>query len=338
MRSVHLVLLTIAGVAGHGALERPAPRNAGINATTEEQMKGCTPCAVSCMWFNQGCGIGCDSCTGIAESGDANFRDLCPEKSMTPTLPDDLRTMNWNGVESGSEEDLFKYRPWRRPGSAPVFDSCGMSGGSPYPNIIGAGGIPPPGTEAGDKGSALPPIYEKTTWKAGDLAEVRWGISANHGGGYSYRLCPSGSTLDEECFNRVHLDFNGTTQWLRFANGSQFEIPAKSVSEGTFPEGSMWRMNPVPPCSGERAGFNELGCDEGPQFQPPPGCNERCWGYQSGDSVQPGVEDTEREIPSVVDLVKIPEDLTPGDYVLSFRWDCEHTYQIWTSCGDVTIV
>merc|ERR1712232_150769 len=39
----------------------------------------------------------------------------------------------------------------------------------------------------------------------------------------------------------------------------------------------------------------------------------------------------------IVDRVRVPSDLPPGDYVLSFRWDCEQTKQIWSSCSDVTI-
>merc|ERR1711934_802071 len=34
---------------------------------------------------------------------------------------------------------------------------------------------------------------------------------------------------------------------------------------------------------------------------------------------------------------KIPENLPSGKYVLSFRWDCEQTPQIWAQCADVTI-
>merc|ERR1712100_843075 len=40
---------------------------------------------------------------------------------------------------------------------------------------------------------------------------------------------------------------------------------------------------------------------------------------------------------NLIDKVQIPADLTPGDYVLSFRWDCEQTPQIWNNCADVTI-
>ena len=39
----------------------------------------------------------------------------------------------------------------------------------------------------------------------------------------------------------------------------------------------------------------------------------------------------------IVDKLKIPEHLIPGDYVLGWRWDCEESTQIWSSCSDVTI-
>ena len=40
---------------------------------------------------------------------------------------------------------------------------------------------------------------------------------------------------------------------------------------------------------------------------------------------------------AVEDALKVPADIAPGDYVLSYRWDCEATSQIWQSCSDVTI-
>lgn len=39
----------------------------------------------------------------------------------------------------------------------------------------------------------------------------------------------------------------------------------------------------------------------------------------------------------IVDHVLIPHDLPPGDYVVGFRWDCEETAQVWSSCADVSI-
>jgi methionine-rich copper-binding protein CopC len=40
---------------------------------------------------------------------------------------------------------------------------------------------------------------------------------------------------------------------------------------------------------------------------------------------------------SIVDEVVIPKSLAAGDYLLSWRWDCEQTHQIWQNCADVSI-
>merc|ERR1712025_548967 len=84
-------------------------------------------------------------------------------------------------------------------------------------NNEGPGGHPPPGYEWGDKGSKLP-ITEKTQWTAGSTVEVSWGIAANHGGGYQYRLCPKSEPLTEECFQRTPLPFKGM-QSFKWAAG-----------------------------------------------------------------------------------------------------------------------
>ena len=53
----------------------------------------------------------------------------------------------------------------------------------------------------------------------GELAEVGWSMTANHGGGYSYRLCkipedgPRG--LTEECFQRTPLFFASNQQCVQ---------------------------------------------------------------------------------------------------------------------------
>ena len=38
------------------------------------------------------------------------------------------------------------------------------------------------------------------------------------------------------------------------------------------------------------------------------------------------------------DVVKIPSSLPPGKYVLGWRYDCEATAQVWSSCADVMLV
>merc|ERR1711920_1123359 len=39
---------------------------------------------------------------------------------------------------------------------------------------------------------------------------------------------------------------------------------------------------------------------------------------------------------NIIDKLQLP-DLEPGEYVLSFRWDCEQSPQIWSGCSDITI-
>ena len=40
----------------------------------------------------------------------------------------------------------------------------------------------------------------------------------------------------------------------------------------------------------------------------------------------------------LVDQLRVPAHLPEGKYVLSWRWDCEETPQVWNSCADVTVV
>ena len=48
--------------------------------------------------------------------------------------------------------------------------------------------------------ATLLPIAAPTAWSAGGTAEVAWQVTANHGGGYSYRLCPKSEVITEACF------------------------------------------------------------------------------------------------------------------------------------------
>ena len=41
---------------------------------------------------------------------------------------------------------------------------------------------------------------------------------------------------------------------------------------------------------------------------------------------------------AVEDELAVPADIPAGEYVLGWRWDCEATSQVWSSCADITIV
>jgi len=205
-------------------------------------------------------------------------------------------------------------------------DSCGVAGGHQPPNG-GFGGIYVNTTHAklGDHGSkVLPKFPTGVNWKAGSDYEVTWSIEANHAGGYLYRLAPAGGPLTEEQFNKIPLEFVGL-QGFRWGGGpsnggSELFFAGTYVEDGTLPVGSKWSLNPVPRF--DHGAAQKPKCNET--------ATERCTGMIDGSNAQPDLE--------IVDRIRIPLGLEPGDYVLGWRWDCEESNQIWASCSDVTIV
>merc|ERR1719436_397637 len=219
-----LVALAFVGAAGHGVIyEPPARQSFGMNFL----LPGCAGGA--CLWFNQGCSIGCPNATGKGT--------VYPDKPdcknpAEPTLNDKrLRTWNLNNLLG----DYTKHHPWRYPGSAPVEDPCGLAGGWYTKGQAGNGGEAPPGIPQGAHGKTYPKLLEQTVWVAGSVVDVAWGITANHGGGYQYRLCKADSELTEECFQQNPMEFIGDVQWIQHGSGmdttQREEIPAVRVGE-----------------------------------------------------------------------------------------------------------
>lgn len=266
-------------------------------------------------------------------------RSICKNPIRQPTMCDpNLRTINTN-AKCGGPDDYYYYAPWRYPGAAPVIDSCGVAGGRLPGQGAGAAGADYQNTsfaKLGDVGSKLPPLLSGTVWTAGSSVEVAWTVKAYHGGGYQYRMCPANDSLDETCFQKTPLDFVGK-QSLRWGGvgGKQIWFNGTYVTEGVIPPGSMWAKNPVP---GGPWGYKLHGAT----FQPKCNESELCRSYTnekapfmtcecSGEGVG--------DIPTleIIDTIKIPADLAPGQWVLSWRWDCEESTQVWNSCSDVTV-
>jgi len=257
-----------------------------------------------------------------------------------------LRTVNTQ-AECGGPDDYYAYSPWRAPGAAPVIDSCGSAGGRFPGQGIGGAGANYQNTSLarqGDMGSSLPAMESQATWTAGLVYEVSWTVSANHGGGYAYRMAPADGPLTEETFGKMPLDFVGNSI-LRWGGdkSTQLEFDSKGkgwqTNVGTTPPGSMWRKDPIPSGLWQR---------EGPAFEPacteteeclagyskfpalPPMGTCKCTGFSNGGgTLLPNLE--------IVDQVLIPAGTPAGRYVLQWRWDCEESDQIWISCADVNI-
>lgn len=174
------------------------------------------------------------------------------------TLPQTARSMEPEVV--GGKYDVWRTHPWRAPGTAPVFGSgCGVAGGHPTLSFAN-GGVPPFGIPIGLDGAFLPQVGDvaPARWRKGQTAEVAWAMSANHAGGYAWRLCKvfdgtEGETEDasevtESCFQAGHLRFAEDDSFALWPNGSRFVLPNKIVKNGTHPRGSEWKRVPVPTC------------------------------------------------------------------------------------------
>merc|ERR1719174_185387 len=182
--------------------------------------------------------------------------------------------------------------PWRSPGTAPVRSPCGN-------NIFHRD------LDALD----LPPNADKVTWAAGSVVEVASAVFVNHGGGWSYRLCPKSSEITEECFQKHPLPFVGDSAVTHFTDGREIAIPSRHTKD------KLWSRNQIP---AHHQGHDDPTLD----FDMPStmtGQAVESWDY------------------SIKEEVSLPADLAPGEYFLQWRWDAEIEPQVWLSCADVTI-
>ena len=170
----------------------------------------------ACFFFSSGCSIGCPTCDGVtrgpipcssnAHNGSCHDgcggmrplgHDTCQRKmnvcglNVSATICDRaLRTLNID-APCGSETDWYYYSPWRRPGSAPTFDACGLAGGASQQAGYGVQYKQTKFAKQGDRGSRLPRTphsfnqpepaegSQPWLWTAGTPAEVSWAIAAN---------------------------------------------------------------------------------------------------------------------------------------------------------------
>lgn len=277
-----LVATGVVGVAGHGAMINPAPRSAhGQTLDAANKCGSSNPYSKAgryageycgngclgdaCLYYQVGCYVGCGTCALTGKDLYPTAADLARAgncKPIEPTLGGgdpaherELRTHNIDNLSAMG--DWTRPNPWRAPGSAGLaretFEPCGVnSGGSAH------GGLPPTTAQdvpTGGPGTDLPSLGSTATWAAGSVVNATWALYANHGGGYSYRVCKKGADKNgkqtEACFQQTPLDFATQESTVVYTDGSRapFTIPAVTTSKGTFPAGSQWRKNPIPMCN-----------------------------------------------------------------------------------------
>merc|ERR1719150_983030 len=267
---------------------------------------------------------------------------------------------------------IFGQNPWAYPGSAKTNSPCGTFGGNPdgcpglspgEPCYGGGFGYGPDARVAYKKSSKelgeAYPAYEDfpvnleniltTKVEAGGVLDANFVIQANHGGGYAYRLCrvPDDgdmTKLTEECFQAGHLDFADDYSWIQWGSNKEDSLKFKATrsNNGTFPKGSTWTRDPIPACGSPDGGvFTESGnnCDNADgmtQFEPPVPGVQGFGTYYAGTFEKP--INGHSFAFTIGDTLQIPKNIKPGKYVLSWRWDCEQTSQVWFTCSDLDVV
>lgn len=198
-----------------------------------------------------------------------------------------------------------RSEPWFAPGTAPVDDPCGT-----YDNQAGGA----------KRGTSLPPTTPRSQWRRGTTVKVAWAATANHGGGYAYRLCPANRAPTEACFSEHHLEFaaeDSEVVWPDSAKKVPVSIATRRLAWdashsnwtlSTSGEGK-WTRNPIPLSDGWFPAEGNVAA-----------LPRDLWDF------------------SLRDGVRIPSNLALGNYVLSWRWDTEGQHNVWMNCADVELV
>jgi hypothetical protein len=327
----------IASAEAHGWMVHPIPNQPGAlgyamehgehgkgtNLPMSTPAFGCPQCE---MYGFQADACGCGVCGSYGNCSESCIATADRPACFATDDPSPGNNTCWGSPELGTPYDPKSWytnnvtvdgeNPWSRPGEAKVWSSCGVlhhfgvtdtiCESDPW-NTNSTTSIG--GTTECDGRKLLDKA--RTVWPAGSTQEAAWAVCANHGGGVAYRLCPRDRVTEdaeatEACFQEHHLDFADNITMVRFAAGMEDkEFESEMVFDS---RGKQWRKNIIP-----------KDCDDA-KF--PGGCSS-----------------ANRNFPwySQVDNVKIPQDLTPGHYVLSWRWDCEANAQVWNNCADIEV-
>lgn len=231
------LLLLVSSADAHGILTKPASRAAAaLHGNGDASMQHGGLCPTN--------GGGCSGGGCVSNNACAWYGLYTVPRNVSvwnPTLPDAFRT--WHNYEPYTYQTIVEAtpgvlisKPWLAPGSRAITTPCGTS----------------------DNGTSMLdlPSTPGAVWKRGGTAEVAWGVSANHGGGYAYRLCPVGRGATEACFQQNHLQFEGGSSWVQYGNDEAGRIPfaSQTLDIGTVPKGSQWNKNPIPACVRTSAG------------------------------------------------------------------------------------
>ncbi|CAK8991975.1 unnamed protein product [Durusdinium trenchii] len=273
----------------------------------------------------------------------------------SPTVTPWMRPGHFNYVDA---QNLYEDR-------AQTFHPCGCY--NPHGVEFCAGVQLAEGFGETTMGGAEPsgPKVTPPQWLVGTEQETAFNLYANHGGGYVYMLCKRdsflqcrqdhladpirGSSQEQvdaylkciwDCFEANVLDF-ADTQWLEYQAQRDLNVTMKITSKSgdTEPAGSTWRWIPIPDTAQISGGGEGLCSWDAVQSFGDAQVEQlfaEDFGPKSVCDAGPKVHNPNNW--EVHDKVLVPNNLPPGEYLLSWRWDCYMADQIWSNCADVEIV
>jgi len=326
---------------GHGAMYYPMPWWATKDCSPDQWNP--YPVPWKCGFGKLDLGdTGCTAYTGLHEDDlywvEEHTAEGSPPGCAKYTGLDSWYT-NFTFVEERTIDDKFidtntiyshwvteQLHPWNSPGAAPTFgNGCGANGGNPFPRgCLGedkmygrccAGQMDGWGCGGFVGGKTAIEQYEDgffhgtgedgveywprvTYWERGTNQEVFWNSNAYHRGGYAYRVCK-------------------VQDLGHFTSGITEECFQKGHLK--FAGDTTWIMDNGKFVANKTVKVTEGTTPEGSEWAkinvPHHGAH---WIFK--------------------DLIEIPEDIEPGVYVLSFRWDCQNSPQVWNSCANIQIL
>ena len=125
-------------------------------------------------------------------------------------------------------------------------------------------------------------------------------------------------SVTETDFQEHALEFAGDTTTVRTTDGKEFTIDAMRTYVTANNARQQWTKNPIP--------------EKLDSYAMPKGLTSK--NFYNTDKSQPYWNWKF----SLIDEVKIPSNLAPGDYYISWRWDAGSAPQNFNNCGDVKIV
>lgn len=159
----------------------------------------------------------------------------------------------------------------------------------------------------------------QATYAAGSIITLEWCVSniADHGGLYSYRLCTDEALV------------------AKFINPSYTPNQQDMTNmEACFQKGIL-KCTDVPgqSCPIHPDCQSGWGCATAHDwFTCGPKDNGRCMSKSVGSCRTHGADGS-----ILRDKVKLPAGFSSNHTLISFRWDCEDTGQLWLHCADVKI-